>query len=416
MASAILAVSCKFTDAYFVDFSKVNGTDPSWFNPTSQTKTDLGEGLPDDCYLPGGEKANEYVDEDTATKSTSSSAANIIQQLLDYSNGRKLIQIAGTYPSTDNKGKPITVSGKVILPADGVVKRLILVSHYTIGCNKECPSNCFSLEGVLAPMGYGLIIPDYIGYGVTASQIHPYLVMDLTAKNVVDMYLAVLPWLKAAGVQIQNDDIYLMGYSQGGAATMSVMRRIESEYADQIRIRRVFAGGGPYDITATYDQFITTNHAAYPCAVPLVVQGMQVGANLDLSMKEFATPLVYEHLDEWFNSKIYTTGQMNALLGTKVTSDLISEAGRDRTSKQVAQLYKAMNANSIARATDWAPKAPVYMMHSMDDETVNYINAQIARNTWSYSNITYNFGHYGKHVSTCLRFIFTVKTILKEED
>lgn len=413
LLSALTVVSCNYDEESWIDFTDLSQITEGGFKVFSKKTDDLDkDGIPSDCYVPDGTPLEEYL---TQTKATGTSAPIFVQRLLDVAHGSQIVEIAGTYTSVDTHGSPITLSGKVMLPSNGKFKRFIIVSHYTIGSNAEAPSNCFSLEGVLVPLGYCIIVPDYLGYGITANNKHPYLALDLTARNVLDMFLAVKPFLAAAGIEPEFEDIFLMGYSQGGANTMGLMRLIETEYADQIKLRRVFAGGGPYDVTATYDQFITTNHAAYPCAVPLVVQGMQVGAGLSLTMEEFSTPLVYEHLDEWFNSKKYTTKQMNKLLGTYTTSDLISAAGLDRTTYEVAELYMAMNQNSIVKR-EWVPKAPVYMLHSMDDETVDFINAMHARARWSDANIAYNFGHYGGHVPTALRFIYTVKTMLAEEE
>ena len=58
----------------------------------------------------------------------------------------------------------------------------------------------------------------------------------------------------------------------------------------------------------------------------------------------------------------------------------------------------------------------MYILHSMDDETVPYTNASNAKSKWQGANITYNFGHYGGHVKTCLRFIMSVQTLLKQEE
>ena len=412
MLAALMLAGCDYQEETWIDFTDLSQITTGGFKVYSQKIDDLEKnGVPSDCYVPDGTLIGDYKD----TKATGANSALFVQRLLDVTHGGQIIELAGTYQSIDTEGNPITLSGKVMLPANGKFKRFILVSHYTVGSNAEAPSNCFSLEGVLVPLGYCIIVPDYLGYGVTAGKKHPYLALDLTARNCLDMFLAVKPFLAACDITPEFDDIMLMGYSQGGANTMGIMRMIETEYADQIKLRRVFAGGGPYDVTATYDQFITTNHAAYPCAVPLVVQGMQVGAGLSLTMEEFSTPLVYQHLDEWFNSKKYSTKQMNTLLGTYTTSDLISKAGLDRTTYEVAELYMAMNQNSIVKR-DWTPKAPVYMLHSMDDETVDFINAMHARARWPEANIIYNFGHYGGHVPACLRFIFTVKTMLAEED
>ena len=45
-----------------------------------------------------------------------------------------------------------------------------------------------------------------------------------------------------------------------------------------------------------------------------------------------------------------------------------------------------------------------------------WTNAMHARATWPDANIVYNFGHYGGHVPAALRFIYTVKTLLVEEE
>ena len=345
---------------------------------------------------------------------TSTNMKHIIQSLLDFANANKVVELSGVYESIDVDGNPILLSGKVVVPADGKIKRCILVSHFTIGSNLEAPSNTFPLEGILVKLGYALIIPDYIGYGVTADMVHPYLVMDLTARNVLDMYKAVMPFLEKAGCTPQFDDIYLMGYSQGGATTMAVQHLIE-HHNENVKIRRVFAGGGPYDIKATYDRFVETDVASYPCAVPIMMQGMVVGNKLDLDMSQMMAPFLYENLDEWVNKKRYTTKQINRLIGSRVTHDLLTPKGMDRTSKEVSELYKAMTNNSIL-SYSWVPQAPVYILHSIDDETVPYDNAVRAKTKWKGANIQYNFGYYGSHQVTCLRFIYAVQNLLINEE
>jgi hypothetical protein len=98
-----------------------------------------------------------------------------------------------------------------------------------------------------------------------------------------------------------------------------------------------------------------------------------------------------------------------------VTHELLTKEAMDQKSANVAELYKAMTDNSII-SMDWTPQASVYMMHSIDDETVPFTNAANAKSKWKDANITYNFGHYGGHVITCVRFIFTVQTLLQQEE
>ena len=434
----IALTSCQFRPDESVDFLDLSVAQNLPFRVIGQNEVDLNEGVPTNCYLPDGSRLVDFVAEEgmselenegvsdtvsgpnKAPKTTSTNAAEIMQSLLKYHNQNKVIEIVGTYPSINTHGDSVTLSGKVILPKGRKPKRLILVSHYTVCSNSEAPSNCFSLEGMLAPLGYGLIIPDYLGYGVTAREVHPYLVMDLTARNVLDMYLAVKPWLEAVGLEPEKPEIILMGYSQGGANTMAVERLIETEYwsdeaPQQTKIHRVFAGGGPYDVKATYEQFVNTDVASYPVAVPLVVQGMILGNNLQINIEDLVRPCIYEHLDEWINSKKYTSGQINKFIGTKVTHEILTEEAMDQRSWKVSELQKAMIENSIV-SFNWMPEAAVYIAHSMDDETVSFQNASNAKARWTNSNITYNFGHYGGHVMTCLRFIYSVQSLLEQEE
>ena len=415
---SILLASCQMGDNYFVNFDDVK-SGPGMFRVIRQQNTDMEElvangGIKDmNGDALGGQKANMPA-ENGPKRASSTQMKQIIQNLIDFSNAKKVIELSGVYESIDVDGNPITLSGKVLLPADGKIKRCILVSHFTIGSNIEAPSNSFPLEGVLVKLGYALIVPDYIGYGVTVDKVHPYLVMELTARNVLDMYKAVIPFLEKAGCVPQHDDIYLMGYSQGGATTMAVQHLIE-HHDEDIKIRRVFAGGGPYDVKATYDRFVETNVASYPCAVPIMMQGMVVGNKLNLDMSELMAPHIYENLDEWVNSKRYTAKQLNELMGSRVTSDLLTAKGMDRTSKEVSELYKAMTNNSIL-SYSWTPEAPVYIMHSIDDESVPYDNAARAKTKWKGANIQYNMGYYGSHQVTCLRFIFAVQNLLINEE
>lgn len=424
MAMTMMLLSACKRDVSWVDFG---GNSSSPFRVYGYGERSIADAASADCYLPDGTPLVQYRADSSGVQAdevgmnngphrvSSTTSTNIAQQLLGLSQSSKVVELSGTYRSVDAHGDSITLSGKVLLPKGKEIKRLILISHYTIGSNVEAPSNSFPLEGILVKDGYGLIVPDYIGYGVTADKIHPYLMMDLTARNVLDMYRAVLPYLKEKDVPIANEDIYLMGYSQGGATTMAVERLIETEYPD-VKIRRVFAGGGPYDVKTTYERFVTTNIAGYPVAVPLVVQGMVKGMGLrDSLMNDLMQPTIVNHLDEWINSKRYSTSQINAMIDSHVTSDLLTKDGMDQTSPAVAELYKAMATNSIVRY-NWTPKAPVYMMHSIDDETVPYENAAQAHAKWASANIQVNFGHYGGHVATALQFILSVQNLLREEE
>lgn len=418
--SLLAVVGCVFDDDLYIDFDNSKVT-PDMFRVTSQNLTDLSKGLPDDATMPDGTPVNEFVADNLAdTKASSVTAGNFLQSFLQWEEKSKVIEISGIYQSKDEYGNPITLSGKVVLPADKPIKRIILVSHYTIGSNVEAPSNTFPLEGQLAQLGYATVSADYIGYGVTNNMYHPYLMMELCANNVIDMYKAVVPFLKAIGREPLNDDIYLMGYSQGGATTMAVQYVLERDYGPDskypIKIKRNFAGGGIYDIKSTFESYIENNFASYPCGVPFVIVGQVKGNHLDDALiGKLLRPEISHYINEWFLVKKTATGQMNKIIGTKQADKILSDIAFDRTSEEISKLYQVMTLNSVLSLA-WSPEAPVYMLHSIDDNTVPYDNAARAKVRWADSNIQYNFGHYGNHMLCCLRFIYTVKTILEDEE
>lgn len=340
------------------------------------------------------------------TKLAQTDVNSIARNLLGCINCNTLWHISGTFTGHDVDGvTPLVQSGKLLLPKEGPVRNLVIVSHYTIGADYEAPSRCFPLEGIFAARGYAVVMADYIGYGETAGRIHPYMHMPSTARSVIDMALAVKPYLEHIGRAPESDEVILAGYSQGGATTIGVMKILQEEYADKFPIKQVYAGGGPYDLAATYDISMELDRTGIPCAIPMIVQGVNVGDNLGLNMGDFFQPGLLAHYKEWINSKTYTVKQINKLMGARTLHELMTDEGRDKTSFETARLYHSLLNNSVL---NFVPQAPVFLFHSKDDTTVPFINAQKAEEKFKGCNIEMDFDHYGKHGVGCVRFVLAV--------
>lgn len=354
-------------------------------------------------------------DEDFAqaeTRTSSFNSVGLAKNLFSNWHSDQSRSYCGTYMSIDEDGNPIRISGRIIVPLKKKVNRIMVVSHYTIGANYEAPSMSFPLEGIFASRGIAVIVPDYIGYGITADRVHPYLCSRLTARNVADMYFAALPFLEHIGSLPEHDDIILFGYSQGGATTIAVTNYLE--LGEKAKIRLVMAGGGPYDICTTYDKLIDNDFTDYPCAVPLIIQGMNIGFDLNLDYTQFFKPNTLAHMDDWINSKRYAMAEITELMGTKKLSDIMTSEACNKTSNGMTTLYLAMLSNSVISAFN--PHAPIYLFHSVDDNVVPFENAeQMLQHVQEYgSNVETNFGHYGNHVKGYLRFLYTAIQLLYE--
>ncbi len=406
-------VSCRRIEPEYVDFTQYKGQ-ANAFVPMREQVSDIRDEQPWDNIEPDlqWDADTTRQPQRTSPLTVTDVARGFLQSMLSY----KVHQVAGTYRSIDVNGDSLTVSGKFFYPEDGIIKNLMIVSHYTIGANFEAPSETFSFEGMYAGMGYGVIMADYIGYGVTVDSIHPYLQAETTAHNVIDMALSVRPFIAERGLKVLSDSVILMGYSQGGATTLHVQRVLETypAYMEEFKIKKVYAGAGPYDIARTYDYSVKLDKTGIPCAVPLIIQGMSLGMDKPLEMSFFFKEPLLSNYHEWINSKKYTVNQMSTLIGVNRLSEILTPDGTDRTNRETARFYVELTGNSIPE--DFMPKAPLYMFHSEDDETVPFINSQLMQRRFrdKKADVVYNFGHYGTHMRGAVTFMKAVADDLKQ--
>lgn len=334
------------------------------------------------------------------------SAADIAREVLGRYYANSVVQIAGTYTGHDIDGSPLTLSGKIILPKKGRIKNIIVVSHYTIGAYYEAPSETFPIEALYAGKGYAIVAIDHIGFGVTLHRIHPYLHAESTARSVVDLLLAAQGYLRFIDRAPDDDGVILFGYSQGGSTTMATLRLLEQEYADKVKIKQVYAGSGPYSLTATYDYLIKTARTEIPYAAPMILQGMNEGEHLGLNLKAFLQPRILENMDEWINSKKYTLGEINRFINARSIELILTPEGCDRTSPETARFYEALGRNSVL---DFTPRAPLFLFHSTTDLTVPFVNSQMAAEAFrGKTDLRTDFADYGMHQQGFLQFVSTV--------
>ena len=91
------------------------------------------------------------------------------------------------YWSQTPQGDSLLVSGRVYLPKQRYLNGIVIANHYTMTSNVEVPSNMLSMESILVMKGYAVIMPDYVGYGLSREQVHPYLHWRSAAQTAVDL-------------------------------------------------------------------------------------------------------------------------------------------------------------------------------------------------------------------------------------
>lgn len=332
-----------------------------------------------------------------------------------------LISTVFTYPSVDQRGDSLTLSGRIHMPDSGRAERIVLCPHYTITANMECPSECGGLEAkYLASDRYVLIMPDYIGYGVTADRVHPYLDIHLTVRNTIDMLTAVQAHLTEQNLNPLSDSILIVGFSQGAAVAIGALKEIEEH--NICPVKKCYASSGPYDVAATFDLCVERDYIGLAFVVPAFVMGTNEAYDLGIHPDTIFTPWMLKRY-HYALSKEHGVPATAFRLGRGKLSKYLTPAGMDKTRGENKRLYEGYLRSSLVHIyggdtvmTDWCPRTPIYLMHSTNDDLVNYECAENLRTMFTRNgarNVEYDFGRYGGHVCSMFRFFRKMKRELR---
>lgn len=166
---------------------------------------------------------------------------------IDVTDGVTLYRVA--YRTTNHDGSPTVASGLMALPSRSRPNSVVMYFHGTSAQRSAAPSQPGLGEGALiaaaaAGQGHVLLAPDYIGLG-DSRELHPYMHTATTVATCVD-------YLHAARGLIEHlrgscpESLYLMGFSQGGHATIAVQRELESSDDERFTVRAAAPIAGPF--------------------------------------------------------------------------------------------------------------------------------------------------------------------------
>ena len=325
---------------------------------------------------------------------------------------RHYVTFPVAYWSQTPQGDSLLVSGRVYLPKCRYLNGIVIANHYTITSDVEAPSNMLSMESVFAMKGYAVIMPDYVGYGLSRNEIHPYLHWRSAAQTAVDL-LNCMPALLAHYGYSYPLDVVISGYSQGGAVALGVarmMEEIQSE-SDTLKsgnginwtIRKLYAGAGPYDPAATYLYSVERDTMGIPAAIPLIVMGLSDAYDMGFELEDFFLEPLLSHYEDWVLSKEYTVSQINQLMGSTVLTELMTSKALDSENPLAEMLYEILLWNNNV---GYDLQCPAYFLHSVDDEVVPLVNSEnLMVEMPDDSRVSYDLGHYGSHMAASVPFM-----------
>lgn len=158
-----------------------------------------------------------------------------------------------SYRSVDPDGRPVTVTGFVVVPrgpAPTAGRDVVVWAHGTTGVAEACaPSDAAyrydQIAGLreLLAAGYVVVAPDYQGLGSPGP--HPYLVGEATGHVVLDAVRAVHAMPKAH----TSTRFAVWGESQGGHAALWT-GKLAKRYAPELELVGVAAAAPTTDLKA----------------------------------------------------------------------------------------------------------------------------------------------------------------------
>ncbi len=266
------------------------------------------------------------------------------------------------YVTTDKNGATVTASGLVSVPvkAAGARSPVLSYQHASTFRNNQAPS--IKVEAVepplvLASLGYIVVSPDYVGFGASYGVEHPYLTSSPSSRAVIDMLSAAQTWRRQAGV-VDNGQLFLAGYSEGGYATMAAHRAIHQQGGElKTQLQAAVPGAGPYDVQETLDEQLDRVRKLFPPLALLIDP---------------------DHLSDASES---VRNEVRRLL----LRQMVPEDGDVRYQTLFMDRFLADDKAGIAAEHSvhlgWAPSVPVYLFHGRGDLTVPYSAAESARDT-----------------------------------
>ncbi len=264
-----------------------------------------------------------------------------------------------------NQSEDVVASGLVIMPSNAGDYAVISYQHGTISNPNDAPSNYnlnseSALAGAsLASLGFILSIPDYLGYGSNAHYDHPYEHANSLAYASYDMLVATKVFLNNKK-QNDNEKLFLMGYSEGGTATLALHKYIETQ--TETSITATTSGNGSYNKTLFAQQISELDIASSFIPNYLwVIYSYNWIYNIN-------QPLSY-YINEPYASNINETNiiTLDANLINNNPQELFTPSFLETLNQGDGPLSNALADNDLI---DWSPRAPVRLYYGTNDDFV----------------------------------------------
>lgn len=286
------------------------------------------------------------------------------------------------YNTHDFENHPLVASGLIYVPdlryyylpvisyQHGTAIRKTEVSSMTGDLDYYVPFMMASESGAI------VCEADYIGLGMSEG-VHHFLEPTEEANAVIDLLRSVQTVLDKNFLPLSlSGDLFLAGYSQGGHATISAQRKLETDFPLEFAIKASapMAGILSFEYSTQLNVLKDSIYYPVPSVYPYIISSIQATQHL---YPNYASVLIapYDSLEAAVFDGEHDADSINTYFPNYIYS-VLQPSFRNNINAFVnaAKKYDVIN--------DWTPKTPTHFYHSEGDEIVFYDNSVIAYNTF----------------------------------
>ena len=291
------------------------------------------------------------------------------------------------YKTHDYLNNEITASGLVYIPEiERYFLPVVCYQHGTAFQKQEVSS-------IAADMGYyipfimasetGTIVcaADYIGLGFSEG-VHHFYHPEEEANAVVDMLGSVQILLNKTYRPLTfNAEVFLMGYSQGGHASLSAQRKLETKYPYQFSIKASapMASWFALEKSAQLNPLKDSISFPFSSAYAFLINSIQTTQQPYANFKSIFIP-PYDSLTAVLFDGTHTIGEVSTKYPDYFYNTLQPSFKYELRNNPNNLFLKAVKKYDVIN--DWTPKSPTHFFHSKTDEIAFYDNSEIAYNTF----------------------------------
>ncbi len=284
------------------------------------------------------------------------------------------------YFTPNHNGDLVLCSGAIYLPKGASCPSPVLSwQHGTAVKDSGAPSNMKSNNkriGVIAAShGYIVTMSDFIGLGEGIG-FHNYVHAETEASSIIDLIIFGKEFAYDKGV-MPNDQLFLMGYSQGGHATMAAVKEIEQNDNLNIQVTGSAPMAGPYSMSeAQRDMLNLGLPYPNPGYLPYVLFGYHNIYNLFSDINDVLIEPYSQYLFSMYSGE-YSMTEINETLPENPIEIFQPKYYENFVDNETHPFQLALLDNDVY---NFIPASPMRLIHCNGDDNVTYENSIIAYN------------------------------------